>query len=312
MKIYLIDGNAYFYRSFHAIRVLANSKGIPTNAVFGFVGLLFKLIFELKAKAVVAVFDSKEPTDRHSYYPQYKANRPPMPEELIIQVSIIKDFLKALSVKILQIAGVEADDIIGTIANNFYKEGHEILILSGDKDFFQLVNDRIKIYDSQKDTILDSKYVIEKYSLEPLKIVDLMALTGDSIDNIPGVKGIGEKRATELIRDFSDIDNLINRISEIRNNRIKRLIQENVDNIRLSKRLSQINCNVSIKISLDEIMVDRIDWDELKRLITEYELRSFIKYLPFDDNKLKVSIINDERMLINFLFDNHINTGVKA
>lgn len=306
MQIYIIDGNGYIYRFFHAFKGLSNSKGIPTNAIFGFGGMLFRLIFEIKAQAIVVVFDSKEPTDRHQYYPQYKANRPSMPDELIVQVPIIKRFLKTLSINTCEMSGVEADDIIGTIARKFADLNYEVLIMSGDKDFLQLVNERIKVFDFQKDKILDINYVFDKFGLQPSKIPDIMALTGDSIDNIPGVKGIGDKKAVELIKEFSDIECLISGLHTIRNERIKRLIEDNVDNIRLSKKLSLINCNVPININLDDMIVGKYNWDELRVFINEYDLKSFIKYLPINYGKNITTIINNENMLISYIIGDNV------
>ncbi|MCX8070186.1 MAG: hypothetical protein N2738_06755 [Thermodesulfovibrionales bacterium] len=311
MKIYIIDGNAYIYRFFHALKGLSNSRGMPTNAIFGFVGMLFKLIYELKAQAIVAVFDSKEPTERHNYYPQYKANRPSMPDELVVQVPVIKSLLKTLSIKTIEIPSIEADDIIGSIACKFAESNHEVFIMSGDKDFLQLVSDKVSIYDFHKEKVLDLKFVIDKFGIEPKKIADIMALTGDSIDNIPGVKGIGEKKAIELIKEFHDIENLIENYESIKNERIRRLIRDSIEDIRLSKRLSLINCNIAIDINLDDITIGNPNYDELKALINEYELKSFIKYLPKDDTKsINFYILQNNKELESYLIGKTNNIGV--
>lgn len=303
MKLFLIDSNSYIYRFYHAIKGLSTSKGLPTNGLYGFTGMLLKLLRESSADAIVAVFDRPEPTHRHATFADYKANRPSMPEDLSVQLPILKDIIRALGIEILEIPGFEADDIIGTLAKRAAQAGWEVYILSTDKDMLQLVDDRVSIYDYHKDQYLNRQYVLERFGVEPSKIPDIMALTGDSIDNIPGVKGIGEKKAKELIQKSGSVEALISDLDKVKNEKLKGLIRENVELIRLSKGLATIDTDVPLDINLRDLALKEPSWNLVRRLFRECEFRAYMKMLPHTERETdtEIQIIQDREALLDFL-----------
>ena len=242
--LFLIDGSAYIYRAYHAIRGLSNSKGLPTNAIFGFARILIKLMEDWSPKYVVMVFDSKGPTFRHDLFKDYKATRPPMPEDLQVQIPYIKEITRAFNLSVVEMPGYEADDLIGTLAGKAEDSGYSVVMVTGDKDFLQLVTDKVIIWDPMKDKITDKNRVVEEYGIEPRQIIDVMGLSGDTSDNVPGVPGIGPKTALDLIKNFGSIENLFNNIDSI----TKKKQQENLvlfkDQALLSRRLVEINTMV--------------------------------------------------------------------
>ncbi len=193
-QLYLIDGSAYVYRAFHAVRGLSNSKGMPTNAVFGFTRMLIKLMEERAPQYVGMFFDAKGPTFRHEIYPDYKANRPPMPEELVCQLPYIKQVTAGFKIPVIEKSGYEADDLIGTYARLAEAAGFQVTMVTGDKDFIQLITDRATIWDPMKDKVVDLDAVRREFDLLPGQIIDMMGLSGDTADNVPGVPGIGPRR----------------------------------------------------------------------------------------------------------------------
>ncbi|MBF0345649.1 MAG: DNA polymerase I [Nitrospirae bacterium] len=298
MSLYLIDGTANIYRSFFAVQGLRNSKGFPTNAIYGFLTSLYKIIKDDKAQAIAVAFDRAEPTQRHKLYPLYKAHRPHPPDDLIQQIKPIRDLIEALGIKIFSLSGVEADDILATIAKRVASEGFSVHIVSNDKDLLQVVGHNISIYDPVKNVVLDEQHVIQRFGLPPHRVPEVMALTGDASDNIPGVKGIGEKTAVELLRQFSSIDELINNPARIRNNRIRRLIQDNIDNIKLSKQLVTIDTEVPMTIDVEDLFsMRRPNHNRLRELFTEYEFYSLLKLIPEDE------VLNDVSSSIELITD---------
>jgi DNA polymerase-1 len=192
MNVYLVDGNSYFYRAFHAIKNLTNADGFPTNAIYGFTTMLLKIMKDRKPEAIAIALDSKELTERHHLYEQYKAQRPQMPDSLIVQIPRIKEVIEAFRIPMFQMPGYEADDIIATIACRCAEQSAHVFILTADKDMMQVVSERIKIYDPVKDAIIDESYVTERFGVPPDRVPEVMALMGDAVDNITGVKCIGE------------------------------------------------------------------------------------------------------------------------
>jgi DNA polymerase-1 len=213
--IYLIDGSAYIYRAYHAVRSLSNSKGFPTNAVFGFTRMLLKLIREKEPEYIVMFFDAKGPTFRHEIYSEYKANRPPMPDDLKVQIKPIKDITLGFNLRIIQKNGFEADDLIGTISQKAQEAGFRVVMVTGDKDFIQLVTDKAVIWDPMKDKTIDVQSIQEEYKIQPHVFRDILGLAGDTADNIPGVPGIGIKTAVSLMQKFGTIESLYQQIDTI-------------------------------------------------------------------------------------------------
>ncbi len=203
--IYLIDGSAYIHRAYHAVRGLSNSSGLPTNATFGFTRMLIKLMADRKPSHVAMFFDAKGPTFRHERYDQYKANRPPMPEDLVAQLPWIHKVTEAFNIPIFEMQGFEADDLIGTLARQAEENGFRVVMVTGDKDFMQLVTDRVTIWDPMKDNVIDPAFVKDAFNLSPEQMIDVMGLSGDTADNIPGVPGVGQKTAVKLINTFGSM-----------------------------------------------------------------------------------------------------------
>ena len=280
MVLYLVDGNSYFHRAFHAIKGLTNSKGFPTNAIYGFTSMILKILKQKKPDAIAIAFDSKEPTERHKIYEEYKAHRPETPNDLLLQIPYIKNIVSAFNIPFFAMPGYEADDIICTIAKKAAAEGADVFILSGDKDMMQAVTEQIKIYDPMKDIVIDEKAVIERFGIVPFQVPEIMAIAGDTADNIPGVKGIGEKTAKELISESGNLDNLLNHPEKIKNERLRKMITENIEIIQLSKTLATIDMDVPVEISLRDFRIKEPDWDVLNELFTEFEFKSLIKQIP--------------------------------
>jgi DNA polymerase-1 len=285
MDLYLIDGNSYFYRAFHAIKKLTNSKGTPTNAVYGFTTMLLKILREKKPDGLAIVFDSPVPTGRHRLYEHYKAQRPETPSDLIIQIPVIKEVIKAFNIPVFEMAGFEADDVICTLAGKVAEKGSNVFIVSGDKDMMQAINSFIKLYDPMKDMIIDKENIMQRFEMPPEKIVEIMALTGDSVDNIPGVKGIGEKTAKELLLKAGGLDNLLDHPEKIEKERLRKLVSENMELIRLSRSLATIDMNVPVEFQLQDLIVKEPDWAALFHLFSELEFSSLIKLIPSHGSK---------------------------
>jgi len=280
MTIYLIDGNSYAYRAYYAIKSLSTSKGLPTNAVYGFTNTLLKIIREKKPDGIVVSFDSPVPTKRHIIFEEYKAHRPETPQGLVEQMPLIRKIISAFNITIFEMPGYEADDIIGTVAKAAVSEGKDVFIVTSDKDMLQLVGKGVKIYDPMKDRTLDEEYVIERFGVEPERITEFMALAGDAVDNIPGVKGIGEKTAKELLSGVGSLEELIGNTELIKKEKLKKLIAENADIIRLSQRLATIDTSVPLTIDVEEFRLREPDWPVLLSLFRECEFGSLMKLIP--------------------------------
>src|SRR3990172_4625124 len=207
-KLFLIDGSSYLFRAFYAIGHLSTSRGLPTNATYGFTQMLIKVLKEHQPDYLLITFDAKAPTFRSEVYKEYKANRPTMPEGLPPQIPYIKKIIQAYGIRTLELEGYEADDVIGTIARRMESEA-DVVIITGDKDILQIVDDRVQVYDTIKEKRFGVKEVLERFGVPPERVVEVMGLAGDAIDNIPGVPGIGEKTAIQLIKTYGSIDNLL-------------------------------------------------------------------------------------------------------
>jgi len=280
MNLYLIDGNSYVYRAFYAIRGLTNSKGFPTNAIYGFTNTLLKIIREKKPDGVVISFDSPEPTERHRIFTDYKAHRPETPSELVQQLPHVREVVKAFNISIFEAPGYEADDLIGTIAKELSRKGANVFIVTADKDMLQLINENVKIYDPVKDRILDEEYVKEKFGVGPERVTEFMALTGDAADNIPGIKGIGEKTARELLINVKGLNEIFEHPEKIKKEKLRSLIIENADIARLSQKLATIDTSVPIDVDIKEFALKEPDWHRLLTLFKEFEFTSLMKMIP--------------------------------
>src|SRR4030043_1761269 len=207
-RLFLIDGSSYIYRAFYAIGHLSNSKGLPTNAIYGFTQMLLKVLKEHQPDYIAIVFDSRGPTFRSEMYKEYKANRPTMPENLSLQIPYIKKIVEGYRIATLEVEGFEADDLIGTVTKAIESKA-DVVIITGDKDILQLVSDRVLVYDTMKEATFGVDEVLGRFGVKPDQVVEVMGLAGDAIDNIPGIPGVGEKTAMTLIKTFGSLRNLL-------------------------------------------------------------------------------------------------------
>ena len=246
-NLFLIDGSGFIFRAFYALPPLTNPQGIPINAVYGYCNMILNIYEKFKPEQMIVVFDTKKKTFRSDIYKEYKSNRTDPPEELIPQFSIIRDATDALQIPRLEMDGYEADDIIATYTKQAEEKGVSVTIISSDKDLMQLVNKNTKMYDSMKDKFIGVKEVKEKFGVEPSKIIDVQALAGDRIDNIPGVSGIGVKTAAELINNFNSLENVLAKVNEIKQPKRRQILIDEKDKALISKKLVTLKCNVDIK-----------------------------------------------------------------
>ncbi|MHB8881137.1 MAG: DNA polymerase I [Thermodesulfovibrionales bacterium] len=280
MNIYLIDGNSYVYRAFYAVKGLTTSKGLPTNAIFGFTNMLLKIIKDKKPDGLIVSFDTPEPTERHMLFQDYKANRPETPDDLIRQLPYIRKIVSAFNIRTVEMPGYEADDIIGTIAKKVASSRDTVYIVTADKDMLQLVSDHILIFDPAKDRVLDTAYVREKFGVGPERVTEFMALTGDSADNIPGIKGIGEKTARELLTSFQSLEDLLSHPERIKKERLRQMVSANVETARLSLKLATINTDVPLELEEKDLVMQEPDSLSLLTVFRELEFTSFMRLLP--------------------------------
>ncbi len=271
--LYRIDGSAYIYRAYHAVRGLTNSRGLPTNATFGFTRMLIKLMQDRSPAHVAMFFDAKGPTFRHEQYEAYKANRPPMPEDLVQQLPWIRKVTEAFNIPVFELPGYEADDLIGTFARRAEKNGFDVVMVTGDKDCLQLVTDRCIIWAPMKDKVLDPAAIGEAFSLEPRQMIDVMGLSGDTADNIPGVPGIGQKTAVKLIQNFGSLDGVYEGIETITAKKQKEKLIQFKDQALLSRQLVTIDRDAPVAFDPQGLKTRAPDDEALTRLFAELEFR---------------------------------------
>ncbi len=301
MKAILIDGNSLAYRAFYALPdTMKTSDGIVSNAIYGFTSMLLKILEE-EPDYVAISFDLKEPTFRHKKYKEYKATRDKAPPTLHQQMPHIKEVAKALNIPIFEMPGFEADDVIGTLAQEAEKEGYKVELFSGDKDLLQLVNKNIKLVTPRKGMsdlmVYDEKAIVEKYSLKATQMIDLKALKGDSSDNIPGVRGIGEKTAVSLLKEFGSLDNLLKNTAKIKKDRIRTLIETEKEQALLSYMLGTIVCDVPIEIIIKKEKKYAIDWDKAIKIFEKFEFNHLIK--KYSDKKHSKQTLEEKRKEIS-------------
>ena len=284
-SLYLIDGSSYIFRAFFALPPLTNSSGLPTHAIYGFTNMTLKFIKQYRPEYLGVVLDAGRETFRNEIYRAYKRNRPEAPADLIPQFPYIRTALHALSVRMLEQEGFEADDIIATLAQNFSSQGVEVIVVSGDKDLMQLVADGIKLLDSAKEKWIGAEEIREKFGVEPQKVIEVMGLMGDSVDNIPGVKGIGEKTATALIQKYHTLENLFDHLDDLETiglkgvSRIRAALLEGRESAFLSRELATVRRDIPIQVQLEEFRYSGPDNSKLRELFAELEFHHLLKTL---------------------------------
>jgi DNA polymerase-1 len=306
--LYLIDGTAYIHRAYHAIRGLTNSRGLPTNAILGFTKILVKLLEDHHPEYAVVCFDAKGPTFRHQRYPEYKANRPPMPDDMRIQIPHIREVTKGFNLQIMEMPGFEADDLIGSLARMGVKSGFSVVIVTGDKDFIQLISETIRIWDPMKELWTDLDQVREVHGVEPEQFIDIMGLSGDTADNVPGVPGIGPKTALALIQQYNSMAGLYQNIGSISSKvQQARLIQYK-DQAWLSRELVTICLSVPVPNDIEQFRVIRPDSDKLAQLFASFEFRQFQQFF----SKTVEPVSTDYRAILTQSELNHLAETLKA
>jgi len=276
-RLFLIDGSSYIYRAFFAIPHLSNSKGFPTNAIYGFTNMLLKVVREQEPEYLAIAFDAPGPTFRHEVFGEYKANRPAMPENLRPQIPFIKEIVSALQIPALEIEGYEADDLIGSLAKKLESEGMNTVIVSGDKDLMQLITPQVVMYDPMKDKTFEIPEVKERFGVPPDKVVEVMGLCGDTSDNIPGVPGIGEKTAARLIEQFGSIEELLKNLEKVKSPTLRASLGHYADQARLSRELATLDTQVPLAWDLEKLKPGMPDREKLHKIFKEMEFSKLLK-----------------------------------
>jgi DNA polymerase-1 len=289
----LIDGSSYLYRAFHAMPSLTNSKGEPTGAAYGMTNMLRRLLADYHSSHVAVVFDAKGKTFRDDMYPEYKANRPPMPDELRTQLDSIRSLVRALGMPMLEVSGVEADDVIGTLAEQAEKEGFGVTISTGDKDMAQLVNDSVTMVNTMDGAVLDPAGVEEKFGIKPEQMVDYLSLVGDAVDNVPGVPKVGPKTAVKWLKAYGTLDNIVARAEEF-GGKVGENLRASLEQLPLSRKLVTIKCDVPLDVEITGLELTEPDVDALRELYSHLEFKTWLSEIlsgdePSEQRSLQVS-----------------------
>ena len=309
---YLVDGSSYIFRAFFGVRQLSTSKGFPTNALYGFINMLQKVIREEKPDYLVVAFDSPDKTFRHKIYPDYKANREAPPEELAKQFPYFEPLVQAYGLSSVRRPGFEADDIIGTLAKKGTQEELEVVIVSGDKDMMQLISPNVYMLDTMKNKKFMDKEVVEKFGVQADKVVEVMGLMGDSSDHIPGVAGIGPKIAAELIQKFGSIESLYKQINEVEKKKVKEKLEHDKENAFMSRELVSIDTEMDLEFNSDLMKAGKIDSAKLKKMFEEFEFVSFLEGMQDEvTNSLKIDRSGYKTILTEKSFNDLIKSLVK-
>ncbi|MBI1423820.1 MAG: DNA polymerase I [Gammaproteobacteria bacterium] len=274
-KIILVDGSSYLFRAFHALPNLSNSRHEPTGAIYGVVNMLRRLQNDYGKDHLVVVFDAKGKTFRNDMYPEYKAHRPPMPDELRVQIEPIHQIIKAMGLPLLCIEGVEADDVIGTLATQAAQHGLETVISTGDKDMAQLVNEQVTLVNTMTDTTMDREGVIEKFGVPPELIIDYLTLIGDTVDNVPGVPKVGPKTAVKWLQEYGSLDAIMANADKI-GGKVGENLRASLDYLPLSKQLVTIKCDVGLDFTPESLHPGAVDSDTLREMFSRFEFKTWL------------------------------------
>jgi len=272
----LIDGSSYLYRAYHALPPLMSSKNQPTGAIRGVISMINKILLDHPRSPLAVIFDAKGKTFRHEMYKDYKANRPPMPEDLVVQIEPINQIIEALGIKLLSIKGVEADDVIGTLAKEASEAGLDTVISTGDKDMTQLVNKYIKVVNTMSNELLDEKGVENKFGVKPELIIDYLALVGDTSDNVPGVEKVGPKTAVKWLIEYGSLDEIIKNAEKI-SGKVGENLRNGLSQLHISKELVTIKKDVSLEVGVKDLMVGKRNKKLLEELYTELEFKAWLE-----------------------------------
>ncbi|MCJ8273023.1 MAG: DNA polymerase I, partial [Psychrosphaera sp.] len=281
----LVDGSSYLFRAYHSPPHLTNSKGEATGAIYGVINMVKSLLRQFDPTHIVMVFDAKGPTFRNEMYSEYKANRPPMPDDLRPQIEPIHQIIRAMGLPLISIAGVEADDVIGTLSDQASKQGRATLISTGDKDMAQLVNEHVTLINTMTDTVMGPEGVKEKFGVGPELIIDYLALMGDKVDNIPGVPGVGEKTAVALLQGLGSVENIYQNLDKVAglgfrgSKKMSQKLEEHKDSLTMSYQLATIKLDVELENEINDFAIKPADNDRLIELFGECEFRRWLSEL---------------------------------
>lgn len=301
-NLFIIDGSSYIFRAFYGIPHLSNSSGKPTNAVYGFLKMIKNTLLTYKPEYIVITLDSKEETFRKKRYPQYKANRESMPEELSIQVPYIYQLIEALNIPCIRIPGIEADDIIATLKEKASNKDYRVTIISGDKDLMQLVDDKTIVLDTMKNKIYNEQGVIAKLGVAPKYVVDALSLMGDTSDNIPGVRGIGAKGAAKLVNEYGSLEDIYSNIESIKNKKQHDALIQYKEDAFLAKELINLKKDIDLDFTEDNFTVRQYDNEKLIKLLKEMEFFSELRDLGLV-KKNDIAIVNNLKSINDYAID---------
>ncbi len=282
-KLILVDGSSYLFRAYHAMPNLTNSKGEHTGAIYGVVNMLKRLQNDYGNDHIAVVFDAKGKTFRNDMYKEYKANRPPMPDDLRSQIEAIHKIVRAMGFPLLCVEGVEADDVIGTLAHQATQQKLDVIVSTGDKDMAQLVNDHVTLVNTMTDTTMDHDGVIEKFGVPPERIVDYLALIGDSVDNVPGVPKVGPKTAVKWLQDYDSLEDVMQHADDFKG-KVGEYLRDSLQHLPLSKQLVTIKCDVDLDVRPDELQMSAPDKQTLRDLFTRLEFKTWLSQLLDSNN----------------------------
>lgn len=277
-ELVLVDGSSYLYRAFHAMPGLNNSKGMPTGAVYGVVNMMKRLLNDHATRRIAMIFDAKGKTFRDDMYPDYKANRPSMPDDLRCQIEPLHEAIKAMGFPLIMVDGVEADDVIGTLSVQAIEQGLDVIISTGDKDMAQLVNEKVCLIDTMKNHTMDIEGVRKKFGVEPHQIIDYLALIGDTSDNIPGIPKVGPKTAVKWLQEYGSVENIIAHAGEFKG-KVGENLRANLDQLRLSYQLVTIKLDVDLELGIEQLCMSEPDTVRLKELYSELEFKNWLSQL---------------------------------
>lgn len=275
--VYLVDGSAYIYRAYHAVSPLSNDEGMPTHAVYGFLSILRRLIKEKQPHYLAVAFDMRGPVFRHQMYPEYKANRPPMPEDLAVQIAPIKELVQAMNIPSFECQGVEADDIIASAARILGRQGHKVVVVSGDKDLLQLVDEQVVMWDPMKKKVMDSAAVLDKYHVHPGQLLECYALMGDTSDNVPGVPGVGPKTAEKLINQHGSLEGVYEALDGMKKSKLKERLGENRAAAFLSRDLIRLKYDVEVPGEISGYLPGEPDEERLNALYRHLGFKTLVQ-----------------------------------
>ncbi|MCF8115315.1 MAG: DNA polymerase I [Desulfarculaceae bacterium] len=275
--LYLLDASSYIHRAFHAIKNLSTSGGVPTGAVYGFVQMVLKVLADAQPEYVGVIYDAKGPTFRHQMYKPYKANRPPLDPALKTQFPLVRQVVTALGLPAMEMEGYEADDLMATLARQAEEQGYKVVLVSGDKDLYQLVDDNVTLWDTMKDLRYGPAEVKDKLGVGPERVVDFQALTGDSADNIPGVPGVGPKKAAKLLEDHQDLEDLLTAAPDMKKSKMRENLIAHADDARMSWKLAKLATDAPVKFVPEAFRFEEPDPEVLTPVLAQLEFSSLVK-----------------------------------